>query len=150
LSEGCSSPARVLEPVTRRELRFCVHAEPKDFNPLMASEEPEEIVRFLTSGVLIRMNRLTQAFEPELAESWRILDGGRKVEFKLREGVRFSDGVPLTTGDVVFTMRTLLDPAMHSPAADPFRTGRGAVSVTEPGGRRVVVTFPATLAGVER
>ena len=150
LSEGCSSPARLLEPVTQSELRFCVHAEPKDFNPLMASEEPEEIVRFLTAGVLIRMNRLTQAFEPELAESWQILDGGRRIEFKLREGVRFSDGVSLTTGDVAFTLRTLLDPATHSPAADPFRTGKGEVTVSEPGGRRVLVTFPVPLAGVER
>jgi peptide/nickel transport system substrate-binding protein len=147
--EGCSSAARILEPVIGGELRFCIHAEPKDFNPLMASEEPEEIVRFLTSGVLIRRNRLTQGFEPELAKSWRILDGGRSIEFKLREDVRFSDGVSLTTSHVAFTLRTMFDPATHSPGADPFRTSKGVIRITESRGRRVLVTFPAPLAGVE-
>ena len=116
----------------------------------MASEEPGEMIGFLTGGVLIRLNRATQAFEPELAESWRILDGGRKIEFKLRDGVRFSDGAPLVPADVLFTLRTVLDPARHSPLGDPFRNGTGPISVSERPGGRVVIGFPAPVAGVAR
>jgi peptide/nickel transport system substrate-binding protein len=132
-----------------RELRFCLRADPKTFNPLEVSEEPDEIIRYLTGGVLIRMNRLTQRLEGELAESWKVSATGR-VDFKLRPGVRFSDGAPLTAGDVVFTLRTLLDPASHSPAGDPFRVGKGTVMVTALGGSKVAVVFPAPIAGVER
>ena len=116
----------------------------------MASEEPDEMIGFLTGGVLIRMNRLTQAFEPELAESWRILDGGRKIEFKLRDGVRFSDGTPLAPADVLFTLRAVLDPARHSPLGDPFRNGTGPITVSEWPGGRVVIAFAAPVAGVAR
>src|SRR5689334_13439625 len=128
------------------ELRFCLRADPQTFNPLLVSQEPDEIVSFLTGGVLIRMNRLTQKFEPELAESWKIPDGGRTIEFRLREGVRFSDGSELAPADVAFTLRTLLDPKVHSPAGDPLRSDRGTVTVSTPGGRRVAIVFPAPVA----
>jgi len=137
-------------PVHGGELRFCLRAEPRTFDPLMASEEPDEILSFLTGGVLIRMNRATQAFEPELAESWRLLDAGRKIEFKLREGVHFSDGAALTPADVLFTIRTVLDPTRQSPVGDPFRNGAGPVAVNERPGGSIVVAFPAPVAGLER
>ncbi len=148
---SCAPAAnRPSPPVRGGELRFCLRAEPRTFDPLMAAEEPDEIVSFLTGGVLIRMNRATQAFEPELAESWRILDAGRKIEFKLRGGVLFSDGAALTPADVLFTLRTVLDPARHSPVGDPFRNGAGPVTVSERPGGRIVLAFPAPVAGVER
>ncbi|NYT20135.1 MAG: diguanylate phosphodiesterase [Methanosarcinales archaeon] len=40
---------------------------------------------------------------PWLAESWEINSDGTEYTFYLREGVRWSDGVPLTANDVKFT-----------------------------------------------
>jgi hypothetical protein len=34
------------------ELRFCLHGEPKTFNPLLVDDEASENVRYLTGGVL--------------------------------------------------------------------------------------------------
>ena len=138
------------EPASGGELRFCLHAEPKTFNPLLVSEEPDEIVSFLTSSTLLRMNRATQAFEPELAESWRITDGGRSIVFRLRGGARFSDGAALAPADVVFTLRRLLDPATHSPAGEPFHSDAGPATARDLGGGSVQVSFPAPIAGLER
>ena len=59
------------------ELSFRLGAEPKTFNPLLVADEPSETIRYLTAGVLIRVNRKTQQPEPELATSWRVLDEGR-------------------------------------------------------------------------
>ncbi|PYT32113.1 MAG: hypothetical protein DMG57_02640, partial [Acidobacteria bacterium] len=42
------------------ELRFCVRNEPKTFNPLAVEEEAAETIRYLTGGVLVRVNRQTQ------------------------------------------------------------------------------------------
>jgi len=142
--------AATISPVAGGELRFCLHAEPKTFNPLLVSEEPDEIISFLTGAVLIRMNWQTQAFEGELAESWRIGDGGRSIEFRLRGGVRFSDGAALHPTDVLFTLRSLLDPALHSPAGDPFRGDKGSAAIDDIGGGRIRIRFPVPVAGLER
>jgi peptide/nickel transport system substrate-binding protein len=150
LAAAAFPAARLTGPEPGGELRFSLGAEPKHFNPLVVSEEPEEIVRYLTGGVLLRINRQTQAIEGELAESWRILDAGRQIEFHLRQGVRFSDGSPLTTSDVVFSLRAVIDPSTTSPAGDPFRTGKGPATVSQGGRCRVLVSFPVPMAGLER
>ena len=148
---AASGPARNRDsPAIGGELRFCLRSDPTSFHPLLISEEPEEIVAYLTAGVLIRVNRLTQQYEPELAQSWKILQGGRRISFLLRSGVRFSDGVPLCAEDVAFTLRTILDASFHSPAGDPFRSQKGSTAVQVPGPGQVDVIFPAPVAGVER
>src|SRR5579871_2428589 len=82
------------------ELRFCLQGEPKTFNPLLVEDDPSEVVRYLTGGVLIRINRSTQETEPELATAWTVDKGGRRITFHLRQGITFSDGTPFTSEDV--------------------------------------------------
>ena len=45
---------------------------------------------------------------PSLAESWEISDDRRTYTFHLREGVKFSNGSPLTSGDVLYSFSRLL------------------------------------------
>ena len=47
---------------------------------------------------------------PSLAESWEISDDGLRYVFKLRDGLRWSDGEPLTAHDVEFGIKRVLDP----------------------------------------
>jgi oligopeptide transport system substrate-binding protein len=47
---------------------------------------------------------------PGQAESWTISDDKTVYTFKLREGIKWSDGVPVTAGDFVFAFRRLMDP----------------------------------------
>ena len=54
------------------QLRFCLRAEPKTFNPILVDDQYSETIRYLTGGVLIRVNRRTQAVEPELALSAKV------------------------------------------------------------------------------
>ena len=49
--------------------------------------------------------------QPALAESWTESGGGKTWTFRLREGVTFSDGTPLTAEDVVATAQYILDRA---------------------------------------
>ncbi|CAM5408722.1 hypothetical protein STANM309S_06386 [Streptomyces tanashiensis] len=46
----------------------------------------------------------------------RVTDGGLTYTYTLREGVTFSDGVPFTAKDVVYTYRTILDPRTNNPS----------------------------------
>jgi ABC-type oligopeptide transport system substrate-binding subunit/class 3 adenylate cyclase len=52
---------------------------------------------------------------PSLAERWEISDDGLRYVFHLREGLRWSDGEPLTANDVEFGIKRVLDPS--SPGA---------------------------------
>lgn len=42
--------------------------------------------------------------QPSLAESWEVNDDATEYTFTLRDGVTFSDGTPLTSADVVFSL----------------------------------------------
>jgi peptide/nickel transport system substrate-binding protein len=132
------------------ELRFCLRSEPKTFNPLLVTDEAAETIRYLTGGVLIRVNRSTQELQPELAVSWKIFAGGRKIAFVLRQGVSFSDGTPFSAEDVAYTMRALMDPDLHSPTGDTFRSGAGPIDLKTSGPYQLSITFPAPVPGMER
>ncbi len=132
------------------QLRFCLRSDPKTFDPLLVDEESGETVRYLTSGVLIRVNRVTQQAEPELAEKMRFDKGGLILRFELRKGVRFSDGTPFTSDDVVFTFRRLLDPSTHSPLADGFKTAKGLPQVSAENALTVRMVLPSPIVGIER
>ncbi len=51
---------------------------------------------------------------PGQAESYTISDDGLVYTFKLRDGVQWSDGTPVTAGDFVFAFQRLFNPATAS------------------------------------
>ena len=134
------------EPVWGGELRFALHADPKTWEPLMAADDAAAAVRFLTTGSLVRMNRKTQKYEPELAESWKVTENGRRIVFQLRPGVAFSDGTPLTAEDVVATVKRAMNPELHAPIGDALIAGGAGMIMDVPAPGRVAFTFPAAIA----
>jgi len=132
------------------ELRFALHHEPKTLNPMAASEDAAETLRYLTRGVLIRVNRLTQELEPELAQSWKVSADNKAITFQLREGISFSDGTPFTAADVAASVQQMLNPALRSPVADTFTIGGVAPKVAVEAPHTVTFAFGAPVAGMER
>jgi len=131
------------------ELRFSLRTEPKTFDPMLVSDESSEAIRYLTGGVLVRLNRQSRTLEPGLALRWKISENGRRIDFTLRPGVSFSDGTPFKCEDVVYTIRELMNPATHSPTADSFRAVPGSVESVCTGPDAVMVRFPGPVAGLE-
>ena len=132
------------------ELRFCLRADPKTFDPLQVEDDASATVRYITGGVLLRVNRKTQDLEPELATSWKVDEQGRRITFHLRHGVAFSDGTLFSAEDVAYTIERLMDPSLHSATADPFRSSDlpPEIRVTAPDA--VSITFAAPVSGLER
>lgn len=132
------------------ELRFCLRTEPKTFDPLKVDDDAAAAIRYLTAGVLVRENRQTQALEPGLALSWKISKDGREILFHLRSGLSFSDGTPFSAQDVAYTVQQLMDPALHSPVGDAFRSGSGTVETKVISPTQISIRFPAQVAGLDR
>jgi peptide/nickel transport system substrate-binding protein len=132
------------------ELRFCLRAEPKTFDPLKVDDDASSAIRYLTGGVLVRVNRQTQQLEPELALSWKVSKDGRQISFRLRSGIAFSDGTPFSADDVAYTVQQLMDPALHSSTGDAFRSGPGEVETKLISPSQISIRFPAPVAELDR
>jgi peptide/nickel transport system substrate-binding protein len=74
----------------------------------------------LTSYVFEPLTRFDPKYgpEPSLAVSWKPIDE-TTWEFKLRDGVRFTDGTPFTADDVVFTFARI-PTILNSPSSFMF------------------------------
>jgi len=57
---------------------------------------------------------------PALAESWTVSPDGLTWTFKLRQGVVFHNGQPLTSRDVKATLDRIRDPSFASPRRNEF------------------------------
>ena len=132
------------------QLRFSIGASPKTFDPLLVTDEPSETVRYLTGGVLVRLNRKSQQLEPGLATSWKVTPDNRSIRFVLRDNLRYSDGTPFSAEDVAFTINRLNDASLHSPVADSFRTGDAKIIPRVEAGNAVSITFPAPIIGLDK
>ena len=132
------------------ELRFCLRSEPKTLNPILMADDAAETVRYLTGGVLVRLNRFTQQLEPELAAAWNVSKDSRTISFTLRPGLRFSDGTSFSAQDVDYTIQQLLDPSLHSPTGDSFRSTEGKVITKLVGKDQITITFPGPIVGLDK
>jgi len=134
------------------ELHFAMKTDPKTLNPALAEDQASEAIRYLTGGVLIRVNRETQAYQHELATNWKVSKDGKSIHFDLRKGVKFSDGSDFTADDVVATFGILFDPKQHSATADAFGPPEMTKNVTvrAAGKYEVTITFPEVVAELER
>jgi peptide/nickel transport system substrate-binding protein len=130
------------------EIRMSIRADPKTFDPLLALDDPSEAVRYMTGGVLVRFNRIEHKMEPELAESWRQSTDGRRIDFVLKKGIRFSDGTPFDSADVAAAIARINDRSLRSGIADTFRGEKGSIQVETKSPDRVSLTFPAPITGM--
>jgi peptide/nickel transport system substrate-binding protein len=73
---------------------------------------------------LINANGLTSNLEPGLAESWEVSKDGKKIVFTLREGLKWSDGEPMTTDDIIFSYEKIyFNDKIPSGLKDNLRVG---------------------------
>jgi peptide/nickel transport system substrate-binding protein len=92
---------------------------PRTLNPLLAETESEGRVASLLFEGLMELDPAGQppfpAPVPALAASMDISSDGLAYTFRLRPGLRWHDGSPLTAADVVWTYELLRDPALEAP-----------------------------------
>jgi peptide/nickel transport system substrate-binding protein len=97
LLSGCGSGLRAAPYV-----RIGWNGEPDTLNPGMAQLNESFSIFSLIYDTLYILN-LDGSYSLSLAESVDVSEDGKVWTFDIREGVQFSDGRPLTAGDVAFS-----------------------------------------------
>ncbi|NER23384.1 MAG: ABC transporter substrate-binding protein [Symploca sp. SIO1C2] len=144
---ACSLSQFETEAAQIPELVRGILSDPKTFNYALSQQSPNIFV--LTYEGLITENPLTGKTEPALAQSWTVSQDKLKIEFTLREGLKWSDGEPLTVDDVVFTYNDIyLNEAIPTDARDVLRVGqsRQLPTVRKLDQQRVEFTVPEPFA----
>src|SRR5919112_4602359 len=86
--------------------------------------------------------------EPGFAESWTQSSDGKFWTFKIRPGMKWSDGQPATADDVEYTYQLVLDAVAKSEASeDGFYLGQGYLEpyLTNAGVTKVEAIDPTTV-----
>lgn len=95
---------------------FNLAVEPRTIDPVLNNAVDGSIVIVNIFEGLVRIG-FNDAPEPGCAESWDVSDDGTTWTFHLRDGLKWSDGKPLTSDDFRYGFERLLDSANASPYA---------------------------------
>ncbi len=114
--------------------------EPRFLNPVLESRFDR--ANILIFEGLVGFDGKLQPI-PRLAESWEQSNDGKTITFKLRKGVKWSDGTSFTSKDVAFTADQIRNPKYHTLWHTYFS---GIESIRTPDDLTVVVNYTTAYA----
>jgi peptide/nickel transport system substrate-binding protein len=83
----------------------------------------------------------TNKIVPSLADRWTVSSDGKTYTFHLRPGIKFSNGQPVTSEDVAWTLNRFGDPKINAIMA-AVAIGFGRATAVDPSTVRVQLTKP--------
>lgn len=120
-------------------------SDSKTLDPIFSVQFTERQVLYLIFNTLVCFGP-DFSIHPELAESWKVEEGGKRVTFKLRQGVQFHDGTPFDAAAVKWNIDRRLDPAVASPQRAQLDPIIASVQVVDP--QTVAFVLKAPYAGL--
>lgn len=101
-------------------ITYGITGDPVIFNPILSTGGSASIVIDRVFNGLVKPNENLEMVG-DLAESWTFSDDGLVWTFKLKEGVKFHDGQPLTSADVKYTYEAIKHPDYQGVRATDFK-----------------------------
>jgi len=95
-------------------------AEPSSLIYMVAGESASGTITGNIFNKLLKYDKNLD-LEGELAESWKVSDDQKTIIFKLKPNLKWADGKPLTSADVLFTWQLVTDEKTQSPYASDFQ-----------------------------
>jgi len=92
-----------------RVVRMHITQDPASLSLIGKTDLNAEVVGIRLTDALVQYDEKL-VIRPLLAKSWEFSKSGRSITFKLRENVRWHDGEPVTSADVLFTIDKLREP----------------------------------------
>jgi len=126
-------------------------AAPKTFNYMLAEDEPTLIgAGFTLTSRLIDFDHSTLKYVGGLAETWTMQADGKTLDVKLRDGLKFSDGHPLTTDDVIFSLEAIYDEKTQATAfRDAMLVDDKPIATKKISETEMQMIFPHAVASAE-
>ncbi len=124
LLAGAASAAALATPAAAQQkapLTILRIIDADRYDPVRSTATAAAEVVYMLADTLVTVDFDMKTIKPGLAESWTVSPDGKTYSFKLRKGVKFCDGRPMTPDDVVYSLKRWIDPAIKSPVA--FRAG---------------------------
>lgn len=99
-------------------LHLSISANPSRLNPIISTDKTSsDVAQWIFNG-LIKYDKDANII-PDLAQSYHFVDDTTLI-FELKKDVTWSDGVPFTAKDVLFTYETIISPKIFTPYASGF------------------------------
>lgn len=119
-------------------LQWGFPADSTTFNTILQTEAVDSLIQSFVFPQLTRNNLETGQPEPNLA-TWEVSDDGLTYTFTIRDDANWSDGMPITAQDAVFTLNALTNENIET-----FRaiTGLSAVNVVDDKTFEIVLEQP--------
>jgi len=89
-------------------LRIATNEDPRAWNAATAHETSTTLFTNPMHRGLLAYNHVSGAINVDLAKAYEVSDDGLALTFHLREGIRWSDGAPITADDILFTYNDLI------------------------------------------
>ena len=145
LALGCAGCSHVRGMYQAHVLRIADWSEPATLNPLLAHDQDTigfDLLFVQTLVGLSRENRLVPILVTRVPSraNGDVSADGRTIVYHLRRNVRFADGQPLTSRDVVFTFQAIMDRRNPILSQDAYRR---IASLTAPDAGTIVVHLRA-------
>ncbi|MCE2390276.1 MAG: hypothetical protein J4G09_02200 [Proteobacteria bacterium] len=129
---GTPLPDSETEPVRGDWLVLRLGADPENLNPLTSNDSTSSRVLRWIFPPLNVIDEDTLELEPLLArELPEIAPDRLGYVYRLRNDVTFSDGVPFTAHDVIFTLKATLHPKVAAPHSRNYFNSIAAASVID-------------------
>ena len=123
-------PDPVASPHARKggTIRFFGAQAPKSLNGYVDNNAYTGMTFGLMYESLLSTDTGTLDFAPGLARRWAVSEDGAEFVFQIDERARWSDGEPVTAGDVKWTFDTVMDPKNDT---GPWKVSLGAFESPE-------------------
>ena len=112
--------------------------EPSNLIAMVAGDSASSAIAGNIFNSLIKYDENLN-YAPDLAESWKISNNQKTITFKLKKNLKWSDGSPLTSEDVLFTWKLITNPATRTPYGSDYQLVKEASAPDE-------LTFKITYA----
>lgn len=113
---GTAAPTNQGKPAVGGEISMLLSKDPDNFNPILSSTTYGADIHYLVYARLFEFNDKWEP-TPYVAKSWKASEDGLTWTITIKDGIKFHDGNDLTADDVVFTLKSIMDPGYTGPRA---------------------------------
>ena len=94
--------------------------EPSNLIAMVAGDSASSAIAGNIFNSLIKYDENLN-YAPDLAESWKISNNQKTITFTLKKNLKWSDGAPLTSEDVLFTWKLITNPSTRTPYGSDYQ-----------------------------